>query len=368
MLLRINHETRLTYSNPVSETVFELRMAPPSNEDQTSMGYHLKISPQAPVTSYRDGFGNRVDLFNIATPYRELVIQATSYVRTHRRSGLERLAGISWPREPGSSVAIDALEYLQASPLVERSPALASFVSTLNLPRGTLLDVVLALLNAVAARLQYEKRVTSARTPVGEALELGRGVCQDFAHLLLGACRGIGLPARYVSGYVNHPGEIATHAWCQVWGSPQAGWIDVDPTHACVLENEHVVTAVGRDYTDVPPNRGLWKGRAQETMAVAVTVEPVEQATMEWNEWTAPRPRSHGGLAQSQRQGSPGVASRRSARGAYPNQRSPSPGLHQQQGEQQQQQRPAHRRVSLKNQSNGDASVLRRGDERTRGG
>ncbi|AGA29921.1 transglutaminase family protein [Singulisphaera acidiphila] len=344
MLLRIHHETKLSYSNPVSETVFELRMAPPSNDDQTSMGYHLKISPQAPVTSYRDGFGNRVDLFNITSPYRELVTQATSYVRTHRRSGLDRLSGVSWPASPGNSVAIEAFEYLQPSPLVERSPALTAFVSTLEVPSGTLLDVVYVLLNAVAARLQYEKRVTSTRTPVSEALELGRGVCQDFAHLFLAACRGIHLPARYVSGYVNHPGEIATHAWCQVWGNPQVGWIDVDPTHSCVVENDHVVTAVGRDYSDVPPNRGLWKGRSQETMGVSVTVDPVEQATLEWNEWSPPRPRATGGFSQShlqsqsQRQGMVGVAPRRAARSAYPNQRSPRAGLHQQQGEQQQQQ------------------------------
>ena len=92
MLLKIEHETKLSYSNPVSETVFEVRMAPPSTEDQTAMGYTLRISPQAPVTSYRDGFGNRVDLFNVATPYRELVIRTTSHVRTHRRPGLQALA------------------------------------------------------------------------------------------------------------------------------------------------------------------------------------------------------------------------------------------------------------------------------------
>lgn len=343
MLLRIHHETKLAYSNPVSETVFELRMAPPSNDDQTSMGYHLKISPQAPVTSYRDGFGNRVDLFNITSPYRELVTQATSYVRTHRRSGLDRLSGIAWPAQPDRPVAIEAFEYLQPSPLVERSPALTAFISALEGCSGTLLDVVYVLFGAVTSRLQYEKRVTSTRTPVSEALELGRGVCQDFAHLFLGACRGIQLPARYVSGYVNHPGEIATHAWCQVWGNQQVGWIDVDPTHACIVENDHVVTAVGRDYSDVPPNRGLWKGRSQETMAVSVTVDPVEQATMEWNEWSPPRPRAIGSFtpshfqSHSQRQGMVGLASRRGPRSAYPNQRSPRAGLHQQQGEQQQQ-------------------------------
>lgn len=344
MLLRIQHETKLNYSNPVSETVFELRMAPPSNDDQTSMAYQLKISPQASVTSYRDGFGNRVDLFNITSHYHELVTQATSYVRTHRRSGEERLARVAWPSPSGDAdVAIEAFEFLQSSPLVERSALVTDFISTLKTSKGTLLDVVYVLLDAVAARLQYEKRVTSARTPVSEALELGRGVCQDFAHLFLAACRGIQLPARYVSGYVNHPGEIATHAWCQVWGNSQVGWIDVDPTHHCLVGNDHVVTAVGRDYSDVPPNRGLWKGRAQEAMGVSVTVDPVEQAAMDWNEWSAPRPRTNGNLApsyaqaHSSRNGMNGAGPRRAPRTAYPHQRSPRAGLHQQQGEQQQQ-------------------------------
>src|SRR5919107_3630077 len=97
MLLRITHQTKLTYSEPVAETIFEVLMAPPSDEDQTALGYRLRTTPQAPVTSYRDGFGNRVDLFNIASPYQELVVQATSYVRTHRRPASSRLAGIPWP-------------------------------------------------------------------------------------------------------------------------------------------------------------------------------------------------------------------------------------------------------------------------------
>src|SRR3954447_20342901 len=105
MLLRIQHETKLTYSNPVSETVFEVRMGPTSTEDQTAMGYSLKISPQAPVTSFRDGFGNRVDLFNVAGHYRELVVQATSYVRTHRRPGADRLHALGWPDGRGEPVA-----------------------------------------------------------------------------------------------------------------------------------------------------------------------------------------------------------------------------------------------------------------------
>jgi transglutaminase-like putative cysteine protease len=209
MLLRIQHETKLSYSDAVTETVFEVRMAPPSDEDQTNLGYRLRIIPAAPVTIYRDGFGNRVDLFNILTSYNELVIRATSIVRTHRGPSPEsRLAGVEWGPESAGFLALETLEYLQPSPLVKRTAELDEFIA--GMPRGgdRLIGVVQHVTEAVKSRLIYEKKVTTARTPVGEALRLGRGVCQDFAHLFLGACRGIGLPARYVSGYIHQPGEV----------------------------------------------------------------------------------------------------------------------------------------------------------------
>jgi transglutaminase-like putative cysteine protease len=335
MLLHIRHETRLSYTEPVAETVFEVRMAPPSDEDQTALGYKLRITPQAPVTSYRDGFGNRVDLFNVATPYTELIIDATSYVRTHRRPIADRLAGVSWPPAEGPA-SIEAIEHLQPSPLVDRSAALEAFVAGLPAPSGPLSEVIERVTAAVGARLTYEKKATTARTPLSEALVLGRGVCQDLAHLFLGACRGLGLPSRYVSGYVHHPGEVATHAWCQVWAGPEVGWVDVDPTRGAFGDDDHVVIAVGRDYSDIPPNRGLWRGQADETIAVTVTVERIDRVPLEWNEWGTQGYWSSVGSYQSQRQG-PGFQVQRQGRGGpYPNQRGPRAGLHQQQGQQQQ--------------------------------
>src|SRR5262249_4057533 len=125
MLLRIQHETKLTYSVPVSETVFEVRMAPPSDEEQTNLGYHLRTIPSAPGTVYRDGFGNRVDLFNILASYQELIIRATSIVRTHRGTSPQSRAGaIDWHPDRDEFRAVETLEYLQPSPLVRRSPRL----------------------------------------------------------------------------------------------------------------------------------------------------------------------------------------------------------------------------------------------------
>jgi transglutaminase-like putative cysteine protease len=304
MLLRIQHETKLTYSEPVSETVFEVRMAPPSDEDQTNLGYQLRTMPSVPVTIYRDGLGNRVDLFNILTPYQELVIRAMSIVRMHRdSSGLARLEPVTF--EPGHDEFHSAatIEYLQPSPMVMRSPELDEFLAHLPPREGSLAEVVVRLMDAVRSRLAYEKKVTTARTPVGEALRLGRGVCQDFSHLFLAACRGIGLPARYVSGYLHLPGEVATHAWCQVWAG-RGGWVDVDPTHGTFPANDHIKIGIGRDYSDVPPNRGVWKGRAHEAIAVSVKVEAIDRVPPDWGEWsTTQAPWSSGAWLLSQRQG-----------------------------------------------------------------
>ena len=281
MLLRIEHDTRLTYSEPVSEHVIEVRMGPPSNDEQTSLGYRLNLEPSAPVTAYRDGFGNRVDLFNLLPPAQEIVIRSVAFVRTHRRPGAERLDGLAYPLT--QTPALESLEYLHVSPLVGRSAELDEFADNVSSTGTSSLRAEMErLIATVRQHLRYEKKVTNARTPIAEVLRLGCGVCQDFAHLFLGLCRLRGLPARYVSGYVHQPGEIATHAWCQVHAGIGIGWVDVDPTHACFVGDDHVVTAVGRDYSDVPPNRGVWKGDAEETITVLVKVEPVERLPGDW--------------------------------------------------------------------------------------
>ncbi len=286
MLLRFSHETRFNYSEPVFETVFEVRMNPQSDEDQTVLGYRLRTSPRGPLTSYQDGFDNRVDLFNLRGPYRELIIQSRGFVRTHRRLGAAALAGVRWPG--AGDLMIEALEFLTPSRLIGHTEALRDFVGSLPKPSGTLADVTRMIMDSVSSTITYEKKVTRAETKVEEALELKQGVCQDFAHLFIGTCRLLGLPARYVSGYIHQPGELATHAWCQVWSGPLYGWVDVDPTHGVYPEDDHIVTAVGCDYADVPPNRGLYRGQAAETIAVSVQVEPIDRVPHHWQEWVAP--------------------------------------------------------------------------------
>lgn len=281
-LLRIDHETKLTYSAPVYESVIEIRTAPPTLDDQTVLGYKLRVSPQVPVTSYRDGFGNKVEMFNVLAPFREVVIKSAACVRVHREPAADKLAAVPWSVKLGHHP--DAIEYLRPSPLADDATGVRAFAASIEFHPKSVKDAAEAVMRAVRGALTYRKEVTGAYTHVSESLALGQGVCQDFAHLFLAAARLRGMPARYVSGYVNQPGELATHAWVQVWGGPEVGWVNLDPTHDAWCGEDYVVTAVGRDFADVPPNRGVWKGDADEVISVSVSVQPVDRVPTDLTE------------------------------------------------------------------------------------
>jgi transglutaminase-like putative cysteine protease len=285
MLLRIDHETRLSYSAPVTESVIETRTAPLTQDDQTVLGYKLRVTPPTPVTGYRDGFGNKVELFNIFTPHTEIVIRAAACVRVQRQPANEQLQAVQWTSD--LTPHVDAMEFLRPSPQVDLTPMVRTFAESIKLDHcSTLQEVADTMMRVVRERLRYEKKVTEAHTPVSESLKLGCGVCQDFSHLYIAVARLHGIPARYVSGYIHQPGEIATHAWVQIWGGERVGWINLDPTHGKWIASDHVVTAIGRDFSDVPPNRGVWKGDATENIAVTVNVQPVERVPSDLIETT----------------------------------------------------------------------------------
>ena len=305
MLFRIDHETRFTYTAPIREAVSEIRTAPPTQDDQTVLGYRLRVTPSAPVTVYRDGFGNKVELFNLLAPHAEVVIASTACVRVDRQLPVEAMDAVLFTGE--LSRHIDAVEFLRPSPQVDFTDSVRDFAARIAIPEGASIRATAEqIMAAVRERLRYEKRVTAAHTRVSEAFELGRGVCQDFAHLFLAVARLHGLAARYVSGYIHQPGEIATHAWVQVWAGAAVGWVNIDPTHDRWVESDHVVIAVGRDFSDVPPNRGVWKGNAEETIAVTVNVRPVDRVPADLTEtdsggWSATSGASATGSPKHQR-------------------------------------------------------------------
>jgi transglutaminase-like putative cysteine protease len=278
MLLKISHETRLRYSREVRGTIFEARMAPRSDDDQTVYNYSIVTNPAAPITSFRDGDGNRVDLFNIFAPYSKLTVISTSYVRTHRRDVNARIEGVQVRTGIGPETGLELRELLKPSLLAPNGPLLTELANSIDWPEGeSAADRAARIMDTIRDRFTYESDVTHAWSSVEEVLELNRGVCQDFAHVLIGLARLKGMPARYVSGYIHQPGQIATHAWAQVWFGPRAGWIDLDPTRGVFATDDHITVAYGRDYSDVPPNRGLWSGEADESIEVAVEISPVDR-------------------------------------------------------------------------------------------
>lgn len=274
MLLKFIHTTLLDYSEPITESVVEVRMAPRQESDQHRLSFELAVGPRASVNSYFDWLGNTVHTFTINPAHREIRMVATSVVETDRQAiDVTELAD-RWPLEGDDRL----WDYLQFSGPVVDSPVLRQMIQQLeprpHLPLG---ELAIRMLNAIHLNLVYEKGITTAASPITDALEHRKGVCQDFAHIMIGLSRALGIPARYVSGLV-HPinaefrGFTQTHAWCELF-FPSTGWIAFDPTNHCVVGPDFVKVAVGRDFRDVAPNRGVFRGAGKESMTVTVSSE-----------------------------------------------------------------------------------------------
>jgi transglutaminase-like putative cysteine protease len=277
MLLKLTHQTDLNYSDLISDTVMELRMVPRQEQDQHRLSFNLAIGPAAPVASYFDWLGNTVHTFTISPFHNRVRIVATSVVETERPCKQpERFADV-WPLAP-NAYDYTTYDYLQFGGPVVDSAELRELVSVLGAEAGASLgEIALQMLHLIDDRFTYQKGVTTAASPITDMLTSGGGVCQDFAHLMIGLARAMKIPARYVSGLI-HPdanryrGFTQTHAWCELL-FPSAGWIGFDPTNRCVVGGNFVKVAVGRDYGDVPPNRGQYTGTAKETIEVQVQSE-----------------------------------------------------------------------------------------------
>jgi transglutaminase-like putative cysteine protease len=289
MILEIQHETRLEYSDPVSESITEVRMEPASDADQTTRSFHLAVNPPAERFRFRDGFGNRVHHFNLLAPHAEVRILAAAVVETHSRRPDLSASGAAYPLD-ADKLDLEALDYLPFRGPVRPAERLAPLLEALRPRTGSrLADLLLAVLRYIHAHFQYARDVTLASSPIDDVLEKGQGVCQDFTHLMIAVLRSFGVPARYVSGYVHRPGkESQSHAWCEAW-LPDLGWVGVDPTNDCLADDHFIKVACGRDFTDVPPNKGIYRGRARESMFVRVQTRALERLpSLSWQEQLPP--------------------------------------------------------------------------------
>jgi transglutaminase-like putative cysteine protease len=265
MWLRIEHTTRFTYDAPIVEAYTELRLRPLEGGGQRCVAFRLETNPPGlRLREYRDHFGNDVLHFDLLESHDTLEVRAASEVTT-----LDEF--VDGDRRPS---LLDRHDYLAATDYAPFSPQLREFVAA-HSGGTTATERARVLTRGVHQRLVYETGATDVTTRADEALERGRGVCQDFAHILLAACRLERIPARYVSGYLHDPerdgAAAASHAWVDVWDD-DGGWISFDPTHDREQTAQYVRVGTGRDYADVPPTRGVWRGNAVETLDVTVTL------------------------------------------------------------------------------------------------
>ena len=285
MFYSIRHITRFRYSSPVRESVMEIRMQPRSDGPQTLRSFQINTNPRAQLYAYTDHFGNAVYHFNVLRAHEELRIDAQAVVEiTHQAPLPDAIDILEWERYNSLNLNHDHFDLLEPSKFTQPSAALREFMQAkaLEKPQGDPLTALKALNSTINEAFEYESGVTQVHSPIDHALSGKRGVCQDFTHIMLAITRCWGVPSRYVSGYLYHrpqamdrSGSDATHAWLECY-LPSLGWIGFDPTNNVVASERHIRAAVGRDYADVPPTRGTFKGSAEDELAIAVSVEPTQ--------------------------------------------------------------------------------------------
>ena len=277
----IRHLTRFRYKEPVSESIMEVRMHPRSDHTQHCLSFSLSVSPRCRVFSYRDHYGNNVHHFDIPGDHDQLVIVAESLVEQHIPMDVPAfLAPDAWQALDVLITEGDYAEMLLPSTFVQQTPALLELASKLNVVRrDDPLMLVHELNKSLYEYFDYAPRSTRVDSPIDEAIASRQGVCQDFAHTMISLLRHVGIPARYVSGYLYRGREDrdrslpdASHAWVEAL-LPHLGWVGIDPTNDLIAYNRHIRTAVGRDYADVPPTHGVYRGNTESELYVAVHVE-----------------------------------------------------------------------------------------------
>jgi len=274
--LHAKHRTEIRYAGKVGESVNEIRLTPSGDGRQTVEWTHVRTEPPAELLSHRDAYGNLVHWFQLIEPHDLLVVESEAIVVT--RPSAPRTAGAGDPLAAAADPAyVDRnAEFLSGSPYVRWVDPVGEFADALALDEGgTALTWARSLEAEVNRAIVYTTGVTEVDTHVEEVVRVGRGVCQDMAHLMIAISRRRGVAARYVSGWLNLPGldlPGESHAWVEL-AIPGIGWVEFDPTHPEPAHEHYVRLAAGRDYADVPPLRGSYLGPRTEGMAVAVEVK-----------------------------------------------------------------------------------------------
>jgi transglutaminase-like putative cysteine protease len=288
----IRHVTTYNYESPVSFARCSLRLEPKSGDGQQLVSHHVDIRPQpADCNIRRDFFGTLTESVLIETAHRTLRVDSRSRVSVSRHAPDRTAPSPDWERVRDAAFAATSLGpaspigYVFRSPLVPVQRPVTDYASLSFPPAREVLAGAADLMHRIRSEFKYDPKATVISTPLTEVFEKRHGVCQDFAHVMIAGLRGLGLPAAYVSGYLRTippPGQPrlqgadATHAWVSLWCGEEIGWVGLDPTNDILVENDHIVLAVGRDFSDVSPVDGIIVGSPKQKLSVAVDVLLVE--------------------------------------------------------------------------------------------
>ena len=282
MFYAIRHLTRFRYLARVSESQMELRMHPRTERGQRCLSFQIVVEPRTRMYTYRDYLGNTVDHFDVPGKHAELKIVAESLVEIDAPQDLpESLSPSAWDDLDAQVGAGDYWEMLMPSQFARPTESLSGLIESLAVHRrDDPLRFLRELNSAIYEWFAYVPKSTRVDSPIDHAIETRQGVCQDFAHIMIALVRHVKIPCRYVSGYVyrrledhDRSPEGATHAWVEAL-VPGCGWVGFDPTNNLIAGDRHIRTAIGRDYADVPPTKGVFKGDSSSQLTVSVWVAP----------------------------------------------------------------------------------------------
>ncbi|PZW44742.1 transglutaminase-like putative cysteine protease [Humitalea rosea] len=282
---RLRHATTYTYARPVDMATHMLHLTPREMPGQKVLSATIRSVPEAArITTGTDHFGNVVSWLFLDRPHERFEVISEAEVESGFPPPPAAETTPPWERVVAEAAG-EVAEFLFESPLVPIVPAARAFAAQSFPPGRPVLEGLLEVMSRIRREFTYRPGVTGISTSVEHVMTTRAGVCQDFSHAMISGLRGLGLPARYVSGYIRTytpPGRVRmrgadqSHAWVGAWMGPEHGWVDLDPTNDCVVSTEHVVLGWGRDFSDVSPLRGVILGGGRHTLHVGVDLEPAE--------------------------------------------------------------------------------------------
>ncbi len=286
MKLQVLHRTHFKYARKVRDSLNEARLLPINDARQKRHSHKLKVFPSTRISHYRDLYNNYVEVFDIIPPHNELTVISTSVVTTRNEKALAPDARPANIQSFGSEQEFNrCYDFMQGSSYVDLTPEIWRLALDITAGETDAWQAARKIMNHIFKEFTYDGGSTNVHTHTNEVLELHKGVCQDFAHVMIGLCRSLGIPCRYVSGYLyNGPldkllGSQASHAWVEIL-LPKFGWLGLDPTNNQQVDGRYIKIGVGRDYSDVPPIKGSYRGTGKQKLTVEVAVTLIDEAAV----------------------------------------------------------------------------------------